>query len=142
MEPKAQLGEFDIYYSSSSFLGSYEKMADLDIDPFGDHDKMDTHPDETGETIPLTPRGLMGGSSWKPEHEQETSFEIESQSIRLMREDVEKLYKKLSERYQLPEERHFDMFEIRNGELYYKGVGKPLTYKKGRLKSVGEIDKY
>ena len=31
------------------------------------------------------------------------------------------------------------MFEIRNGELYYKGVDKPLTYKKRRLRLVGEI---
>ena len=37
-----------------------------------------------------------------------------SQRIRLMEEDVERLYKKLSERFQLPEERHSDMFEIRN----------------------------
>ena len=33
------------------------------------------------------------------------------------------------------------MFEIRNGELYYKGVDKPLTYNKGRLRSVDEIEK-
>ena len=28
-------------------------MADVDIDPFGKHDKMDAQPD-TGETIPFT----------------------------------------------------------------------------------------
>ena len=28
-------------------------MADIDIDPFGDHDK--TEPEPTGENIPLTP---------------------------------------------------------------------------------------
>ena len=59
-----------------------------------------------------------------------------------MEVDVERLHKKLSEKYQLPEERHYDMFEIRrNGELYYKGVDKPLTYNKGRLKTVGKIKK-
>ena len=50
-------------------------MADIDIDPFGEHDKTDSHPDETGETIPLKPGGeVMGGSTWEPEYEQETSF--------------------------------------------------------------------
>ena len=33
------------------------KMADVDIDPFGDHDKMDVQPDEMGKIIPLNPRG-------------------------------------------------------------------------------------
>ena len=26
-------------------------------------------PDKTGEIIPLTPGGTMGGSTWEPEHE-------------------------------------------------------------------------
>ena len=29
-------------------------MADIDIDLFSDHDKTDSHPDETGESIPIT----------------------------------------------------------------------------------------
>ena len=33
-------------------------MADIDINPFGDHDKMDAQPDETGETIPVIPGGV------------------------------------------------------------------------------------
>ena len=36
-------------------------MADVDIDPFGYHDKPDDCPD-TGESIPLTTRGAIGGS--------------------------------------------------------------------------------
>ena len=32
-------------------------MADVDIDPFGEHDKTDLHLDDTGENIPL-PREL------------------------------------------------------------------------------------
>ena len=50
-------------------------MADVDINPFGDHNKTDSHPDDTGETIPLSPGGAIGaaGSSWEPEPEQETS---------------------------------------------------------------------
>ena len=42
-------------------------MADIDIDPFGDHDKMDTQPDKTGETIPLNPGEVEGGATWEPE---------------------------------------------------------------------------
>ena len=49
-------------------------MADVDNDPFGEHDKTDSHPDETGETIPLPPVTPGGKSSWEPEHEQETSY--------------------------------------------------------------------
>ena len=49
-------------------------MVDVDINPFGDHDKTDAHPDETGENIPLTPEGAMGGDTFEPDHEQETSF--------------------------------------------------------------------
>ena len=48
-------------------------MADVDIDPFGDYESRPEEP--TDEHIPLdlvTPVG--GGSTWKPEHEQETSF--------------------------------------------------------------------
>ena len=114
-------------------------MAEVDINPFDDHDKTDAQSDQTSETIPLTPGGL-GGSTWEPGHKQGTSFETEIQRIRLVREDVERMYKKLSERYKLPKERHLDMFKIRNGELYYKGVDKPLTYKKGRLRTVNEIN--
>ena len=36
------------------------KMADIDIDPVGDHDKTDSQPDETSENIPVTPGGVMG----------------------------------------------------------------------------------
>ena len=42
--------------------------------------------------------------SWEPEHEQEMSFGGESQITRLMEEDVERLYQRLSENYQLPEQ--------------------------------------
>ena len=64
-EPKAQLGELDTNCNSSSFLQGIMKMADVDIDSFSDHDKMDAQPDETGETIPLRPGGVVvGGGSY------------------------------------------------------------------------------
>ena len=31
------------------------KMADVDIDPFSNHDRTDSHPDETVENIPFNP---------------------------------------------------------------------------------------
>ena len=43
-------------------------MADIDIDPFREHE---SRADETRENIPLTP---VGRSTWEPTHEQETSF--------------------------------------------------------------------
>ena len=115
-------------------------MADVNIDPFGDHNKTESRPDEpTGENIPLTPVG--GGSTWEPECEQETSFRgEESLGNKLLKVDVERLYQKLSKKYQLPKERHTHMFKIVNGELYYIGLEKPLTYDKGRLRLVGAIE--
>ena len=41
-------------------------MADVDIDPFGEHDRTESRTDETGENILLTP---VGGSAWEPTHE-------------------------------------------------------------------------
>ena len=50
-------------------------MSDVDNDPFGEHDKKDSHPDKTGENIPLIKgEGAIGGSTLEPEREQETSF--------------------------------------------------------------------
>ena len=48
-------------------------MADIDINPFGDHDNTDSHPD-TGENIPFVSGGVMGGPTWEPEREQEMLF--------------------------------------------------------------------
>ena len=110
-------------------------MADVDIDPFGEHESRPEEP--MGENIPLTP---VGGSTWEPEREQETSFGGESQRTRLMKDYVKDLYKKLSENIgETPEEFYFDYFKLEDGELYYRGNRKPLTYREGKLKSVGEI---
>ena len=49
-----------MYYNSSSF-----KMADVDIDPFGEHDKTHSHPDKV-VNIPLSPINPGGGSTWDP----------------------------------------------------------------------------
>ena len=48
-------------------------MADVDIDPFGEHESRTDDSTETGENIPFTPVG-GGRSTWEPERgEQETS---------------------------------------------------------------------
>ena len=65
-------------------------MADIDVDPFEEHGKTD---ESTGENIPLTPGG---GSTWKPEREQETSFRGESHVSEISREEkVKELYQLL-----------------------------------------------
>ena len=47
-------------------------MADVDIDPFGEHESRTEEP--TDEHILLTQVGGPGRSTWEPEREQETSF--------------------------------------------------------------------
>ena len=46
-------------------------MADVDINPFGEHESRTEEPTE--ENIPLTPV-TQGRSTWEPERKQETSF--------------------------------------------------------------------
>ena len=46
-------------------------MADIDIDPFGEHESRTEEP--TDENIPFTPV-TPGRSTWEPEREHETSF--------------------------------------------------------------------
>ena len=89
-------------------------MADIDIDPFEEHESRPEEP--MGENIPLTP---VAGSTWEPTHEQETSFGGgESQRTKLMKDYVKDLYKKLSENIgETPEEFHYDHFKLKDGEL-------------------------
>ena len=100
-------------------------MADVDIDPFREHESRTDEP--TDEHIPLDPVTPGRSSTWEPDRgEQETSFGEESQRTKLMKDYVRDLYKKLSE----------NIGEI--PELYYIGSRKPLTTE-GKLKSVGMI---
>ena len=108
-------------------------MADVDINPFGEHESRPEEP--TDENIPLTPVG--GGSAWEPECEQETSFGGESQRTKLTKDYVKDLYKKLSENIgETPEPFHYDYFKLEGGELYYIGNRKPLMTE-GKLRPVG-----
>ena len=106
------------------------KMAGVDMDLFNNHNKMDTQPDKTSETISLNPGGVGGAATWEPE--QETSFGGRSIREKVLREHVEGLYQKLTEiKCHTPEEFHFDDFELRDGELYYKGKSMPLMIGEG-----------
>ena len=113
-------------------------MADVDIDPFGEHESRTDQPMD--EHIPLDPVTPGRSSTWEPDRgEQETSFGGESQRTKLMKDYVRDLYKKISENIsETPEEFHYDYFKLEGGELYYIGSRKPLTTK-GVLKPVGML---
>ena len=84
-------------------------MADVDIDPFGEHESRPEEP--TDERIPLDPVTPERSSTWELECEQETSFGGESQRTKLMKDYVKDLYKKLSENIgETPELFHYDYF--------------------------------
>ena len=113
-------------------------MADIDIDPFGEHESRPEEPTE--DCIPLDPVTPGKSSAWEPDlGEQETSFGGESQKTKLMKDYIKDLYKKLSENIgETPEPFHYDHFKLEDGELYYRGSRKPLTTE-GKLKSVGML---
>ena len=113
-------------------------MADVDIDPFGEHESRPEEP--TDEHIPLDPVTPGRLSTWEPDRgEQETSFGGESQRTKLMKDHVKNLYKKLSENIgETPELFHYHYFELEGRKLYYIGNRKPLTTE-GKLKSVGML---
>ena len=73
-------------------------MADIDIDPFGEHESRPEEP--THQHIPLDPHSRASGplvtpgrsSPWEPTREQETSFGgRESQRTKLMKNYVKDL---------------------------------------------------
>ena len=109
---------------------------DVDVDPFDEHGKKDEASgggDEAGETISLIPRGTQidpyGNESGG---EQETPFGVGGLLTSLRTENlknhVDKLYEELSEHLgQKPEVIHYDLFEMRDKNLYFKGLDKPLT---------------
>ena len=110
-------------------------MADIDIDPFGEHE---SRTDDTGdESISLTPVGR--GSTWEPERQQETSFRgLSSARVRLnagfVEDKVNGLYEILSEHFPTNQNViYYDNFGSIRGELYFKSKDKPLM-RKGRLK--------
>ena len=114
-------------------------MADIDIDPFGEHESRPEEP--TDGHIPLdlvTPVG-GGRSTWEPEHEQETSFGGTSQTSVLHKEYlVGEIYKLIGNKMHQRLEPNLCLFKLgEDGRLYYKG--KPLMNRNGELKTIGVI---
>ena len=103
-------------------------MADVDINPFGEHKSRPEEP--TGENIPLNP---LGGSSWEPSREREMPSTVRGQRVELLKYYISDSYKMLSERLDKTLEAfHYDYFNLKDGELYY--TGPPLT-SEGKLKT-------
>ena len=111
-------------------------MAEVDIDPFGEHESRPEEP--TDEHIPLdlvTPVG--GGSTWELEHEQETSFGGRSRTSVLHKKYlVGKIYKLIGNQMHQRLEPNLSLSILgEDGRLYYKG--KPLMNRNGELKTIG-----
>ena len=114
-------------------------MADVDIDPFGEHESRPEEP--TDEHIPLDLVTRGRSSTWEPTREPETSFgghstllrgARQSHRNRLLINQVEGLYERLSQKLpRTSEVFHYDLFELRDGKLYFRDKSKPLTTKKG-----------
>ena len=113
-------------------------MADVDIDPFGEHEcRTEEQTDENILLDPVTPVG--GGSTWKPEREQETSFGGRSRTSIFHKEYlVGEIYELIGNKTHQRLEPNLSLFELgKDGRLYYKG--KPLTNRNGELKMIGVI---
>ena len=66
----------------------------------------------------------------------------ESQRNRLLRNRVEGLFEKLSQKWaRTSGVFHYDLFEIKDGKLYFRDKSKPLMTNKGGLKLAKEIRK-
>ena len=114
-------------------------MADVDIDPFGEHGRTE---EPTDENIPLTPV-TPGRSAWEPECEQETSFgspEVPLSRGEILHKEylVGEIYELIGNKTHQRLEPNLSLFELDNdGRLYYKG--KPLMHRNGELKTIAVI---
>ena len=115
-------------------------MADIDIDPFGEHESRTDEP--VDEHIPLTPV-TPGRSTWEPECEQETSFgspEVPLSRGEILHKEylVGEIYEPIGNKMHQRLEPNLRLFEIdKDGRLYYKG--KPLMNRNRELKTIGVI---
>lgn len=103
-----------------------------DIDPFGEHG---TGGDEgtTGETFPLIPTGKTDVQIHTSSGGKETSFGGGGEFHRSVL--VDNLFERLGIE---ADTLHYNEFEVRRGELYYKDLNKPLT-SRGVLKPTGTL---
>ena len=115
-------------------------MADIDIDPFGEHEWRTE--ELTDENIPLTPV-TPGRSTWEPECEQEMSFgspEVPLSRGEILHKEylVGEIYELIGNKMHQRLEPNLRLFEInKDGRLYYRG--KPLMNRNGELKTIGVI---
>ena len=116
-------------------------MADVDIDPFGEHGRTE---EPTDENIPLTPVTPVGRSTWEPERgEQETSFgspEVPLSRGEILHKEylVGEIYERIGNKTHQRLEPNLSLFELdKDGRLYYNG--KPLMNRNGELKTIGVI---
>ena len=71
-----------------------------------------------------------------------TSFGGRESQRNRVEDRVEGLYMKLSQKWaRTSEVFHFDLFELRDGQLYFRNKSKPLMTRDGKLRSVKEIRK-
>ena len=113
-------------------------MADIEVDPFGGHEVIN---ETTDKTFPLMPTGGVIDDHNADTTKHETSFGGTETTLRniFLKTQVEGLYEELSHRLQQnPERMHADLFEISDGDLYYRDNSKPLTIN-GRLTPIGSI---
>ena len=115
-------------------------MADVDIDPFGEHDRTE---EPTDENIPLSPVTPGRSSTWEPEREQETSFgspEVPLSRREILHKEylVGEIYELIGNKMHQRLEPNLSLFKLdKDGRLYYKG--KPLMNRNGELKTIGVI---
>ena len=116
-------------------------MADVDINPFGEHESRTEEP--TDENIPLTPI-TPGRSTWEPDRgEQEAPFgspEVPLSRGEILHKEylVGEIYKLIGNKMHQRLEPNLRLFKIdKDGRLYYKG--KPLMNRNGKLKTIGVI---
>ena len=115
-------------------------MANVDINPFGEHESRTEEP--TDENIPLTPV-TPGRSTWEPERKQETSFgcpEVLLSRGEILHKEylVREIYELTGNKMHQRLEPIFRLFKLdKDGRLYYKG--KHLVNRNGELKTIGII---
>ena len=117
-----------------------KKMADVDIDPFGEHESRTEEP--TDEYIPLTPKGgsfVTQAQVHSASGEQETSFGGQIPGSVLHKEYlVGEIYELIGNKTHQRLEPNLSLFKLgKDGRLYYKG--KPLMNRNGELKTIGVI---
>ena len=115
-------------------------MADIDIDPFGEHESRTEEPND--ENIPLS-LVTPGRSTWEPECEQEMSFgspEVPLSRGEILHKEylVGEIYELIGNKMHQRLEANLRLFKIdKDGRLYYRG--KPLMNRNGELKAIGII---